>query len=88
MTADDITLAAFEAGDVALPVPSEWPGSGAMAAMAHYLAGLARGYTPEDMVGFLDSGWPEDVAALLAEPFEADEMRAHVNVLLHLAERG
>lgn len=88
MTTDDTGLTGFATADVALPVPSAAPSPEALDRMAHHFAAAMLGKTPEEIVGYLQDGWPADVVALLAEPYELAEMHAHVNVLLHLAERG
>lgn len=48
------------------------------------LLAIARGETPEDVAGWLESGWPQKIEDLAADPATAAEMSQFVAILRHL----
>lgn len=89
MTAETNGLTGFAVPDVPLPVPTRMPDAEAMDCMVHILAAMLLGHFPERIrLGYLDGNWPEDVADLLLDPLERQELAAHACLLLCAAEQG
>ena len=72
----------FDAGDRDLPTPPVPVAEETKAAMALTLSAIVHGATPEEIVGYLDDGFPDDVREALDRPGERDEMGAHIDLLL------
>lgn len=72
----------FDAGDTPTltpPVPIE---AATRERLTQLVAAITLGSTPEEIAGYLDDGFPDEVGLLLARPLEAEEMSAHVDLLL------
>jgi hypothetical protein len=72
----------FVAADRELLTPPVQVDEATRTRLGEVLAAIALGCTPEEVSGFLEDGFPAEVSDLLERPLEADEMGAHVDVLL------
>lgn len=72
----------FEERDGALPTPPVEIAEETRARLSQVVAAIVTGATPEEIVSYLEDGFPAEVDQLLARPLEAEEMGAHVDLLL------
>lgn len=75
-------LDGFVALDVAIPSPLVDVGEESRDRLMLAVAAIMLGRTPEDVVGYLEDGFPAAVYVLLSRPHMAAEVRDHVSVLL------
>lgn len=76
------SLTGFKAQSVTLASPAVPLSDEVRARMASVLAAVVCGKTPEEITGYLRSGFPGDVKATLEREHELDEIHAHIDVLL------
>lgn len=81
-------LQGFLLDDERLPSLSDEIAEATLDTLVHVVAAIAAYKTPEDMVRYLRDGFPAEVLAGLERPYEREEMRAHVTVLLSVLEGG
>lgn len=76
----------FDAGTRDLPAPPAELAEETRARLALVVAAIVHQRTPEDIAGYLEDGFPEEITAGIERPGERDEMLAHVDVLLSIAQ--
>lgn len=76
----------FEAGDKALPTPVVDVSDDVRARLVTTLYAIVDGRTPEEIAGYLESGFPQEIDDALNRPGERDEMAAHVALMLSVIQ--
>jgi hypothetical protein len=86
MRRSDATMDGFEVDDrpiLAPPVPVD---DVTKERLATALSAIIAGATPEDLVDYLEQGFPASVTDALERPGERDEMYAHLDLLLGILQ--
>lgn len=72
----------FDVGEASLLKPPVEIEDVTRARLVRVMAAVASGATPEEVTGFLEDGFPDEVEEQLGRPLETEEMSAHVDVFL------
>lgn len=86
VTEGDPDMDGFDPGDCMLPGPQIPVHESTRDRLVRVAAAMVAGATPEEITGMLDEGFPPEVDEALERPGELAEMRAHVDLLLHVMQ--
>ena len=78
----DQTMQGFDAGDRELPTPPFEVDPATRDRLIHVVASVAMCSTPEEIAGYLEDGFPDEVTVFLKRPGERDALSAHVDLFL------
>lgn len=82
---DDMT--GFEAGEQTIPTPQVPIADSTRQRLMLTLYAQILGHTPEEIVAFIEDGFPDSVTEGLDRDGERDELSAHVDLLLCVQQR-
>jgi hypothetical protein len=72
----------FEVGEREIPTPAVRIEDVTRDRLMQVIAAIISGHTPEEIAGFLDGKFPAAVERFIDRPHEAEEMSAHVDLML------